>query len=165
MAKRIPELMGEVGTILNAFPGVFSTVQWGGRAYKLPGVNGSLKKPKLLTFVSLTKDEKAVSVVFKLPRERSADVIERYAWVEPMNFGTWGKSGWITARVSQKRQLGPLAKLLTECRANFPQTVIKPERGKRRAGESSGSNPIVRRLDRVMAEAKADGWEPGDAQD
>ncbi len=156
MAKRIFELMGEVGSILNALPGVFSTVQWGGRAYKLPGRNGSTKKPRLLAFVTMTKEEDAINVVFKLPGERSTHAKERFAWVGPFEFGKWEKSGWISARITQKRQLSPLKKMLAECHAMFPVPEIVSES----ASPTSSSNPVVSRLNRVMAEARADGWEP-----
>ena len=161
---RINDLMGEIASILNALPEVFSTPQWGGRAYKLPGANGSLKKPKLLAFVSLTKEQDAINVVFKLPKTQSEEAVDRYAWVGPFEFGKWHKSGWISARMTQKRQLKPLARLLDECRALFPMAKTEPDRPKRDSFKG-GSHPIVRRLDRVMAEARDDGWEPGAMND
>ncbi|MCZ6834394.1 MAG: hypothetical protein O7G85_01340 [Planctomycetota bacterium] len=156
---RINDLMGDIALILNGLPDVFSTPQWGGRAYKLPGANGSLKKPKLLAFVSLTKTRDAINVVFKLPKEQSVEMVERYSWVGPFEFGKWHKSGWISATMTQKRQLKPLARLLGECRQLFP--MESPESSSRRSKSANrGTNPIVRRLDRVMAEAKDEGWEP-----
>ena len=40
MSTRLARHMGEIGSLLNDLPNVFSTPQWGGRAYKLPGPNG-----------------------------------------------------------------------------------------------------------------------------
>lgn len=158
---RVNELLGDIASILNGLPEVFSTPQWGGRAYKLPGPDGSLRKPKLLAFVSLTKEKDAVSVVFKLPLELSARSIERFDWIGPFEFGNWKKSGWIAARLKDRRRLRTLSRLLKESRSLFPIRE-KPPTSRKRAASSSSSNPVLRRIDRVMAEAKEEGWEPAE---
>ena len=83
MSNRIAELLGEIDRILSDLPDVFSTAQWGGRAYKLPNPNGDRSKPKLLAFVVVARDGDAVSVGFKLDRQRAPNVIEQYKWVAP----------------------------------------------------------------------------------
>lgn len=160
---RVNELLGDIASILNELPEVFSTPQWGGRAYKLPGANGSRKKPKLLAFVSLTKEQDAVSVVFKLPPELSADSIERFDWIGPFEFGTWKKAGWISARMTDGRRLRTLNRLLKESRSLYPMRET-PKSSRKRTASSSTSNPVLRRIDRVMAEAKDEGWEPSDIE-
>lgn len=164
------DLLSGIAAILNGLPDVFSTAQWGGRAYKLPGPDGSTKKPKLLAFVSVSADnegdDECVSVVFKLPKERSDAVTERFDWIGPFNFGNWKRSGWIAARLTDGRQLRAMKRLLGECRELFP-TRKTPERRRRRPGpgredgpRSTGTHPVVRRIDRVMAEARKEGWRP-----
>lgn len=159
LMARVNELLGDIATILNDLPDVFSTPQWGGRAYKLPGPDGSLRKPKLLAFVSLTKERDAVSVVFKLPLELSAQSIERFDWIGPFEFGTWKKAGWIAARLKDRRRLRTLNRLLKVSRSLYPMRETPPSPRKRSAS-SSTSNPVLRRIDRVMAEAKDEGWTP-----
>ena len=156
---RLTELLGEIGSILNDLPDVFSTAQWGGRAYKLPNPNGNRKKPKLLAFVTKTPEEDAVRVVFKMPKDRSVASIERYGWVEPFEFGNWKKSGWVAAQINGKRQLKPLGRLLGECRAMFPAQDARESSPGR---SPASSNPIVNRLDRVLGQARADGWTPAE---
>jgi hypothetical protein len=73
MNRKITEIQDLIAAALNALPGVFSTVQWGGRAYKV-----GPRKPKafkLLAHVYLTRDEDAVCVDFKLPKQRAASVV------------------------------------------------------------------------------------------
>ena len=55
MAAKGTMLLAEVAKVLNALPGVFSTPQWGGRAYKLPR-GGNSGKPKLLAHVTPVDD-------------------------------------------------------------------------------------------------------------
>lgn len=156
------ELLGEIASILNGLPDVFSTAQWGGRAYKLPGPNGSRKKPKLLAFVSVTKGDEAVDVVFKLPKDLSNATVERFGWIERFEFGNWKNAGWIRAELSDGRQLRTMKRLLGECRAMFPTQDVSPASppGRHEEPRRAGMHPIVRRMDRVMAEAKKDGWRP-----
>jgi hypothetical protein len=159
MSDRVSRLLGEVNTILAALPGVFSSAQWGGRAYKLPGPNGTRSRPKLLAFVSPSQDGRAVGVSFKLPPPRAADIIERHDWVAPHSFRTMAPSGWVSAAISTKRHLKPLARLLAESRMLYPvttddageiETTVKP----------AAAGGVARRIDRIMQEAKAQGWAP-----
>ena len=87
MSDRVSRMLGEVNTILAALPGVFSSAQWGGRAYKLPGPNGSRSRPKLRAFVSPSRDGRAVGVSFKLPPARAANIIEMHnSMADPLHF-------------------------------------------------------------------------------
>ena len=174
MNDRISRLLGEVNTILVALPGVFSAAQWGGRAYKLPGPGGGRKRPKLLAFVNPARDGRAVHVSFKLPPPRAAEVIERHAWIEPHSFRTMAPSGWVDAAVSNRRQLRPLARLLQESRSLHPLLESAGgEDGSEAAGASdsgdrepettitrAATDLVARRIDRVMKQAKAEGWSP-----
>jgi hypothetical protein len=162
MQDRVSRLLGEVNTIAAALPGVFSTAQWGGRAYKLPGPGGDRRRPKLVAFVSPTKDGRAVGVSFKLPPQRAADVIERHAWIEPHSFRTMAPTGWVSAAVSNRRQLKPLARLLDESRSLYPAQELQDSGGGQTetAITRAATDLIARRIDRVMKEAKAEGWSP-----
>ena len=131
----------------------------GGRAYKLPGPGGSRRKPKLLAFVTSTKDEKAVSVGFKLPVPRAAEVVERYAWIEPHSFGALGKSGWVAARLSSPRHLKMLSRLLAEARKLHPVQDVE-ERPTGTPAAATFSSVTAKHIDRVMREVRAEGWEP-----
>jgi hypothetical protein len=162
MADRTPALLAEIAAALNRLPGVFSTAQWGGRAYKLPGPGGNRSKPKLVAHVAPTRDGEAVSVSFKLPPERAADVIEKHEWIEPHEFRTLAPAGWVNARISTKRQLRPLGDLLAESRALHPETpdADEPDVEIRTTVRSTGASAAARRIDRVMENAKKDGWTP-----
>ena len=160
MARRSPErLLEALHEIISALPDVFSAVQWGGRAYKLPRPDGTTKKPRLLAFVTLKEKDASIHVGFKLPKDRAADAVDQYAWLNPSTFGTHGQSGWVDADITQKRQLAPLGKLLSECRATF--TVNPPDEPEWKSpGTGKVSNAEARRIDRVMGALKADGWSP-----
>jgi hypothetical protein len=159
MNDRVSRLLGEINTMASALPGVFSAAQWGGRAYKLPGPGGSRKRPKLVVFVSPTKDGRGVGLSFKLPPQRAADVVERHAWIEPHSFRTMAPCGWVSAAISTKRQLKTLSTLLEESRSLYPSS--KPGGGTTETIVTRAATDIVaRRIDRVMKEAKADGWAP-----
>ncbi len=164
MTTRFARLMGEIGSLLNDLPDVFSTPQWGGRAYKLPGLNGSLKKPKLLAFVVMTRDKEAVSVVFKLPKSLSDEIMQRFDWIEAFSFGNWKNAGWIDARLTDGRQLRTLKRLLKECRGLFPDQKNQPETQTGVASPAS-SDSVARRIDRVVKKAIADGWSLPDEMD
>jgi hypothetical protein len=158
---QVNELLGQIGKVLNGLPDVFSTAQWGGRAYKLPGPNGSLKRPKLLAFVDVAKSGDAVSVVFKLPPDAAQEAIGRFDWIGPFKFGALEKTGWIDATVSDGRQVRTLKRLLKVCHAMFPRAE-RPSGDRSRAADdsSAAANPVVRRIDRVMTQARAEGWTP-----
>jgi hypothetical protein len=152
--------MESLGTTLSALPGVFSTVQWGGRAYKLPGPGGNRKKPKLVAHVHPTRDGTGVSVSFKLEKQRAADVVERHAWIEPHSFRTLAPSGWVTAVLTTKRQAKAVEKLLVEARSLLPTTQGEPAPTPMSHG--TASDPVARRIDRIMRDAVADGWKTRD---
>ncbi len=153
MATRIKDLLASVSSILNELGGVFSAPQWGGRAYKLPGRGGSRSKPKLLAFVGTSREADAVTVMFKLEKARAAEVVERYRWIEPHSFRTLAPAGWVTARVTTRRQVTTLAKLLPESRALYGAAEPEP-------AWSRNADPVVGRIDRVMRAARAEGWSP-----
>jgi hypothetical protein len=165
MSERVSGLLEEIGAAARALPDVFSTAQWGGRAYKVPGPGGNVRRPKLVAFVATTKEGDAVGVSFKLPPDRATETIDRYAWIEPHAFGTLGRTGWVSARVSQKRQLGVIGRLLKETRGLYPVQEGKVEEeaeagapAARRPGRPASAEAV--RIDRVMGEARAAGWVP-----
>ena len=150
---RINDIQARVSSILNGLGGVFSTPQWGGRAYKLPGPGGSRSKPKLLAHVTTSREGDAVTASFKLEKARAVEVVERYRWIEPHSFRTLAPAGWVTARVTTRRQVTTLAKLLPESRALYGAAEPKP-------GRTGTADPAVGRIDRVMRAARAEGWSP-----
>ncbi|MCP3903641.1 MAG: MmcQ/YjbR family DNA-binding protein [Planctomycetes bacterium] len=156
MNERLGKLLEGLNGRLEELPGVFSTAQWGGRAYKV----GNPKKPKLVAHVVVDRDGRAITVAFKLPKERAEDAVDRHEWVEPSSFGSLGRSGWVSAKLTRKRDLTVLAKLLAESRALYPVTNAPPPTTPAHSGAGAGSNAIARRIDRVMGEIRPDGWEP-----
>ncbi len=157
MNKRVQTILSDLGRRLNSLPGVFSTPQWGGRAYKVPGPNGNPKKPKLVAFVAMNKAGDAIGVQFKLTRSRAEQVIDDHDWIKPHSFRTLAPAGWISAKVTGKRQFTVLAKLLAESRALYP-TVPKTQADPKK--RSAGSDAVSRRIDQVMGEMQAEGWRP-----
>lgn len=157
MNKRVQAILRDLSRQLNSLPGVFSTPQWGGRAYKVPGPNGNPDKPKLVAFVAMNKARDAIGVQFKLPRPRAEQVIDGHDWISPHSFRTLAPAGWVSAKVTGKRQLTVLAKLLAESRALYPtvpKTQVDPKE------RSTGSDAVSRRIDQVMGEVQAEGWRP-----
>ncbi|MHC5023062.1 MAG: hypothetical protein ACYTGG_04010 [Planctomycetota bacterium] len=148
-------LLESVGSLLDDFPEVFSTPQWGGRAYKLPGPGGRRRKPKLLAFVAPADDGRGVTVSFKLEASLAARSIDRYAWIASHAFGTLGRSGWVTAAVTNRRQLTTLARLLAESRALHPPAE---DRGESPSGRVTSAT--ARHIERVMRDATSSGWTP-----
>ncbi len=157
MPRRGAGILDELSSSLNALSGVFSTPQWGGRAYKLPGPGGSRNSPKLLAVVSPCKTAGAVEVSFKLEPQRAKAIIRQYDWVVPHSFRTLAPSGWVTARVNTKRQMTALTRLLEESHALHP-TTAKSTDGP--ACRRTSSTVAARRIDRVMSELQARGWSP-----
>ena len=160
MSNRATDLREQLSAILNALPGVFSTPQWGGRAYKVPAKAGSRSKPKLLAFVSLPDSQDAVQVSFKLAPDRAGTMVQRHQWIAPHPFRTLAPAGWVTARVSTKRGLTTLANLLKEScllYGSVERTVVVPTRSLPVDGRS---DPIARHIDRVMRELRSEGWSP-----
>lgn len=160
MNKRIGAILEDLAVILSGLSGVFSTPQWGGRAYKLPGPNGNLKKPKLLAHVGITKDQSSIYVAFKLSQQRSIEVVEKYDWLEPHSFRTLAPAGWVTANVTNKRQIATLKKLLIESRDLYPRVEVEIKTVKNRASEKDDGTS--RQIDRVMGALAAEGWQPMD---
>ena len=156
MPARLDEVRQDLMAALAALRGVFSTPQWGGRAWKLPGPGGNRKKPKLVAFVAPAGEGGAVAVSFKLARSRAQEVVKRHKWVSPHSFRTLAPSGWVTAEVSTKRQATALKKLLAESRALHGDAEAPTE-----APRTGGADPLARRLDDVMAQARKRGWTPG----
>ena len=157
MNKRVQAILNDLSRRLNSLPDVFSTPQWGGRAYKVPGPNGNAKKPKLVAFVAMNKGGDAIGVQFKLTRPRAEQVIDDHDWISPHSFRTLAPAGWVSAKVTGKRQLTVLAKLLAESRALYP-TVPKMQADPME--RSAGSDAVSRRIDQVMGEMQAEGWRP-----
>jgi hypothetical protein len=155
----LPGLLKAIGSDLADLPDVYSTAQWGGRAWKVPGPGGSKAKPKLLAHVTPTRDERAISVTFKLPRDRAAAAADAHAWIEPSSFGKLGRSGWLAATLTTKRQWKTLRPLLAESREQYPRT--EPARAEPARRGRVGSDD-ARRVDRVMKELGESGWSPGD---
>ncbi|MHC5114235.1 MAG: MmcQ/YjbR family DNA-binding protein [Planctomycetota bacterium] len=156
MNERIGRLLDGLNGGLEGLPGVYSTAQWGGRAYKV----GDPKKPKLVAHVVVADSGTAISVGFKLPKERAEDVVDRYEWIEPSSFGSLGRSGWVSARLTRQRDLCVLEKLLAESRSLHPVSRVEPEaapKPPRRHGSGSG---VARRIDQVMTHDRPDGWVP-----
>jgi predicted DNA-binding protein (MmcQ/YjbR family) len=150
MAARTQMLLAELAELLSGLPGVFSTPQWGGRAYKVPRRGSG--KPKLLAHVTPVEDEDAVTVSFKLPPPEAADNVERHDWIAPHSFRTLAPSGWLTARVRTKKQLTTLRKLLKESHALHGVTATTSETPP--AGDDRA------RIDNVLREATNEGWTP-----
>ncbi len=145
-------LLGEIGAVLNGLPGVFSTVQWGGRAYKVPGPSGR-SKARLLAFVSTDDDGPDAFISFKLKPPRARELVDRHDWIEPHSFRTLAPAGWLTARVRTNRQLAIIADLLRESRTLYApaaETEPKPSR----------HDDAARRIDQVMSNLRASGWSP-----
>lgn len=177
-------ILERVDAVLSVLPGVFSTAQWGGRAYKLPGPGGSLKRPKLVAFVVVLKDNACVEVSFKLSKERAAAVVKGSDFIRPNSFSSLGKAGWLEARLTRVRQVAVLRRLLVECRAMYggqDQAVdhaacgpANPIQGRRETSRAPGrspttvspANPVAARIARVAEAARHElGWSPAGRDD
>lgn len=157
MGKRTQALLETLGGFLSGLPAVFSTPQWGGRAYKVDRQG----KSKLLAFVALTDDRDAVTVSFKLDRKDADAARDRYDWIEPHSFRTLAPSGWLTATVRTKRNASTLMRLLTDSHTlhnGLAAEATEPE-PRRSAGDAT-----ARRIDRVMGELGTEGWSPPDTE-
>ncbi len=159
IAKRIEQLLDQLAAVLNGLPNVSSTPQWGGRAYKVASTPAG--KVKMLAFVAINGEGDAVHVSFKLRPPEAENHVERHDWIEPHSFRTLAPSGWLTATVSTKRQIGPLKKLLTQSHALYATSSAEPPQtgGSTSGGSTSGSSE-VRHIQRVMDEVRDGGWTP-----
>ena len=142
MNKRVQAILRDLSRRPDSLPGVFSTPQRGGRAYQVPEPNGNPKKPKLVAFVAMNKARDAIGVQFKLTRPRAEQVIYDHDWISPHSFRTLAPAGWVRAKVTGKRQLTVLTKLLTESRALYP-TVQETQAAPRGHGRASAG--VLRR--------------------
>ncbi|MCI0674523.1 MAG: DUF5519 family protein [Phycisphaerales bacterium] len=154
MRKGIAEIQEAISAALNGLDGVFSSVQWGGRAYKLPGPNGNRKRPKLLAHVCLSEAGDSVSVDFKLEKARAREVVEVHDWIQPHPFRTLAPNGWVSATVRTRSQCKVISKLLAESRRLYPEVEIR-SRGPAARKEVSEA---ARRIELVMGEKRAQGW-------
>ncbi len=165
--RRSKTLFEEVGTLLSGLPGVFSTAQWGGRAYKLPGPGGARSRPKLVAHACCAETSGKgaagrVTVSFKLPPDRAGAAVQRHDWIAPHSFRTLAPAGWVTATVSRRRQLATLGRLLRESRQLYGdanRAAEEPARKKRRRDRVAGH------IDQVMRRARAKGWSPPEGED
>ena len=155
MANRTEALLDQLAAVLNGLANVTSTPQWGGRAYKVASTAAG--KTKMLAFVATNKEGDAVHVSFKLNPPEAESLVERHDWIEPHSFRTLAPSGWLTATISTKRQVGPLKKLLTESHTLYAKVVQPPptEGPTTEAGDGE-----VRHIDRIMDEVRDGGWAP-----
>jgi hypothetical protein len=108
----------------------------------------------LLAHVTPVDGEDGVTVSFKLPPPEAATQVERYDWIAPHSFRTLAPSGWVTARVRTKRQLATLRKLLHESHG-LHGVVMDSDPGPSHQGGGESA-----RIDRVLGEAKGEGWSP-----
>ncbi len=136
--------------LLESFDGVWSSPQWGGRAYKI----GPQRKPKLFAFVY--EDKGRCMVEFKLPPEAAGQAVQRYRWVVRHPWSNLRRSGWVQVTFQRSAQLGPLGKLLTQTRQLFASTST-PVRDKPRARD-----PVAARIESVMRQARQRGLRPQD---
>jgi hypothetical protein len=158
MAARTKMLLADLAALLNGFPAVFSTPQWGGRAYKVR--RGSSGKPKLLAFVAPDEAADGVTVSFKLPPPDARAQTERRDWIAPHSFRTLAPSGWLTARVRTKRQLAVLGKLLEASHGlHGAAGATSAEADAAPATRKKGDAAAVR-IERVLREAADEGWTP-----
>jgi hypothetical protein len=158
MARSINGILEGVAGTLNALPGVFSTPQWGGRAYKLPGPGGSVKRPKLLAFVCLSKDGSTIIVTFKLDKQRAAQVIATHSWIVRESFGSLGGAGWVRAKVAAAAHVRTLAPLLAESRGLYP--AVEPAIVELEPAGAAATGELARRIAKVMQLELPDGWTP-----
>jgi len=170
MNKTTTNIQESLARALNALPGVFSSVQWGGRAYKLPGPGSrGLKRPVLLAHVWIEKGGESVGVAFKLDRQRAKTVLRQHDWLAPHSFRTLAPSGWITAEIRTKAQCRIMLDLLRESRSLHPMPTAedataatrsgKPSRNRKR-GPATSDDPIARRIDSVLQRKREEGWRP-----
>jgi hypothetical protein len=143
--------------------GVFSTPQWGGRAYKVArpdaaGTRGrSDPKGKIVAFMALDEAGKAVQVSFKIPPADAQDACERFDWIQPHSFRTLAPSGWVTATVGFKRQVGTLSRLLAKSYALHGYRAAEPSDT---ATARPATDADAGHIDRVMDKVRDDGWSP-----
>ena len=158
---RPDQILDALAAVLNGMDGVFSTPQWGGRAYKVASRTGPSGKPqakgKIVAFMALDGAGKAVQISFKIPPTDARSACERYDWIQPHSFRTLAPSGWLTATVATKRQVGTLTSFLKQSHAMHGVRVATPSEP---AGWSRAADDDASRIDRVMDQVRDDGWSP-----
>ncbi|MEE8460127.1 MAG: hypothetical protein V3S08_09635 [Phycisphaerales bacterium] len=163
MPTRPDQILDTLAAVLNGMDGVFSTPQWGGRAYKVarPGAartqGKSEPKGKIVAFMALDGSGKAVQVSFKIPPDDARSACERYDWIQPHSFRTLAPSGWLTATVASKRHVGALTRLLVQSHALHGVLATGPTET---AGASRATDADASHIDRVMDKVRDDGWSP-----
>ena len=168
MNRTIAEIQKSLAKALNAMPGVFSTVQWGGRAYKLPGPGSrGMKKPALLTHVCLNKAEDAVCLGFRLEKTRGRAVMRQHSWIKPNSFGSLKNTGWVETEIRTKAECKVIIALLRESRSlhPIPETALPAEKPKtarrgKRAADAEDDSGNARRIDAVLRRKRDEGWRP-----
>ena len=128
MPTRPDQILDTLADVLNGMDCVFSTPQWGGRAYKVPKPDGTQgkSKGKIVAFVALDEAGKTVHISFKIPPGDAQDACERYDWIEPHSFRTLAPSGWVTATVATRRQVGTLTRFLKQSHAMLGVRIATP---------------------------------------
>ena len=172
MAKiPVEAILESLAAALNAMPDVFSTPQWGGRAYKLPGPGSrGTKKPVLLTHVSIPKERDSVRLGFRLDVPHAKTVVKQHKFIKPSTFGTLGKCGWLETALKTNAQCRIVIGLLKESRALHPvsdaaavKVESKPARNSKRGAVASGEDDgVAKRLDAVLRRKREEGWSPQD---
>lgn len=168
MKRAISEIQAALAKALNALPDVFSTVQWGGRAYKLPGPGSrGRKRPVLLTHVCLNKAEDAVCLGFRLEKPRARAVMRQHPWIKPNSFGSLKNTGWVETAVTTKAQCKVIIALLRESRMLHPmpeESLNRPTKARRgKRAEARGDDEdkgVVRHIDAVVRRKRDEGWRP-----
>lgn len=166
MNKRIGAILEDLAVTLNGLNGVFSTSQWGGRAYKMPGPNGNMDKPKLLAFLLVNKDQASINVAFKLSKLRSVEVVQSYDWIAPHSVSTLAPAGWVVTTIANKRQTAILKKLLAESRDLYPAVEVEVKAPpKRRGRRSAHLEKLNEQMGRIIGELASRGLRPMDNDD
>jgi len=156
MATDVRAIQEELAAILNTLAGVFSTPQWGGRAYKVPRPSAA-GKARMLAFMAITGDADAVQVSFKIPLPDAEAAVEQHDWIAPHSFRTLAPAGWLTATVSTKRHVRALGTLLRRSHAMY--RVDTGDTGETRCPTPSASGGMGH-IDRIMDKARSEGWTP-----
>ncbi len=110
----------------------------------------SRAKGKIVAFMAFDEAGTAVQVSFKIPPTDARSACERYDWIEPHSFRTLAPSGWVTATVATRRQVGTLTRFLKQSHADTrrqdrhaagrrPQPSGEPRCGPHRSRDDQGS--------------------------
>ena len=145
------KLLNELNEYLLAFKQVFSSIQWGGKAYKLPDIKGNKSKPKLFVFTQIDEKNNALIADFKLPLEVAANAVEKHAHLTPSPFSNWAKTGWVSARFTTTRQLTSTKPLFKISYDNLPKPSISPSsKPTPQSASPSSTSPVAQKIDTIM---------------